>query len=69
MTITCTCGHKVHQIEHTHSVISKDYDKYGQACLCYKTVCTACYTKGEWVSEDEGYLWLSEQEIVDLPYN
>jgi len=66
MTITCSCGHKVNQIEQTHSVISKDYDRVGNPCLAYRTVCTTCYVAGDWVSEEQGYLWLSEQEVVDV---
>lgn len=66
MTIICSCHHEVDQINQTHSVIEKSYDKLGQPCISYKTVCTSCYTKGDWISEDEGYVWLSEQEVVDV---
>lgn len=66
MTITCSCGHKVNQIEQTHSVISKNYDRVGNPCLAYRTVCTTCYVAGDWVSDEElGYKWLtSDSETV-----
>lgn len=66
MSIVCTCGHKVSEINQTHSVIEKGYDKFNERCLIYKTVCTACYVEGDWVADEElGYKWLtSDSETV-----
>lgn len=60
--IICTCGHKVQDFAQTHQVITKGYNRRGDACLDYKTVCDDCYaTEERFETEVEALIWLHEQ--------
>jgi NifB/MoaA-like Fe-S oxidoreductase len=67
MTTICSCGHQANP--DYYNVIEKSYDKYGNACLAYKTVCRDCYiTSDRFESEDDAYKWLAQQEVAIDPF-
>lgn len=40
--ITCSCGHKVENMEDCFTIPIKDMDKSGSKCIGYPTVCEEC---------------------------
>jgi hypothetical protein len=67
--IVLSCGHEVNDFVHTHHIMTKGLDRYGERAIVYQTVCGPCEDryrqKGQIFDfEEVAYMWVGKNNIV-----
>jgi len=67
MTIICSCGHEVDDMNHTYSIFIKSTDRCGDKALAYITVCGPCEDQYRqrgniFDNEQDGFEWLRKEQ-------